>query len=278
MRKIILLVLAVFTITTGYSQKKEKLKGSKIVTIEQKQVESFDGIEVHDDLEISLIKGDKNGIELEADDNLQNSLSLRMNGSVLIISAAQQVSGFKKYNIRVTYTDNFKSVIAKGKSKINALEEITLEEIVFNAFDDSKLYLNLGVKSFAIIANDKSHIEINAKSESGKIELSKNASFKALIASTELICDLYQKSTATIEGDVIDMKLRLDNNSNFTGKKLNVKNVQLIAEGYANCSVLAETTISIEASGNTEIQLFGDAKPELKKFTDTAILYKKPIK
>jgi hypothetical protein len=278
MKKITLLILAFFAITTGYGQKKEKLKGSKIVTIEQKQVEAFDGIEVQDDLEISLIKGEKNGVELEADDNLQNSLSLSMNGSVLVISAAQEVSGFKKYNIRVTYTDSFKSVRAKGKAKINALEEIRLEEITFHTFDDSKLYLNLGAKSFTIIGNDKSRVEINAKAESGRIELSKNAEIKALISSVALTCDLYQKATANIEGDIIDMKLRLDNNSNFTGKKLNSKNMQLVAEGYANCSVLAETAISIEASGNTEIQLFGEAKPEIKKFADSAILYKKPIK
>jgi len=278
MKKITLLLVAVLVATSAFSQKKEKLKGSKIVTIEQKQVEAFDGLEVQDNLTISLIKGDKNGVELEADDNLQNSLSISMNGSVLILGSAQEVSGFKKYNIRVTYTDSFKSVVAKGKSKINALEEIKIDEISFHAWDDASLYLNIGAKSFSLIANDKSHSEINAKTESTRIELSKNSSLKALISSTQLTCDLYQKGTANIEGDAIDMKLRLDNNSNFDGKKLTVKNMQLIAEGYANCSLLVDTTLSIEASGNSEILFYGDAKPELKRFTDSVKLFKKPIK
>lgn len=278
MKKITFLLLAVLAVTSALGQKKEKLKGSKVVTIEQKQVEPFDGLEVQDDLTISLIKGDKNGIELEADDNLQNSLSISMNGGVLILGAAQEVSGFKKYNIRVTYTDSFKSVVAKGKSRINALEEIKIEEISFHAWDDSSLYLNIGAKSFSLIANDKSHTEINAKTEASRIELSKNATLKALVSSTQLTCDLYQKGNANIEGDVIDMKLRLDNNSNFNGKKLTAKNLQLVAEGYANCSVLADTTISIEASGNTEIEFYGEAKTELKKFSDSAKLIKKPIR
>ncbi|MDI1256331.1 MAG: DUF2807 domain-containing protein [Flavobacterium sp.] len=278
MRKIIFIALTLLLSTVAFGQKKEKVKGSKIVTIEQKQVESFDAIEVGDDLEISLIKGDKNGVELEADDNLQNTLSLTMMGSTLVITAAKDATDFKKFNIRVTYTDAFKTVTAKGKSKINALEEITLDDITFKSFDNSKLFLNLATKSFSIICDDRSKAELNAKSESGTITLSKNAEIKALIASTELKCDLYQKAVANIEGDVIDMTLRLDNNSGFTGKKLTVKNMKLVAEGYSNCNVYVETTVSIEASGTSEIQLYGEPKVDLVKFADSAILSKKPSK
>jgi hypothetical protein len=278
MRKIIYIALAIIFSTLAFSQKKEKVKGSKIVTVEQKKVDSFDAIEVHDDLEVYLIKGDTNGVELEADDNLQDALALTWNGSTLIISAAKEITSFKKFNIRITYTDSFKQAVAKDKSKINALEEMALEDVTFQSFDNAKMYLNINTKTFSLIGNDKSHIEINAKSESGAIDLSKNAELKALISSTELKCDLYQKAAAIIEGDVIDMKLRLDNNSNFTGKKLTAKNIKLLAEGYSNCNVFAETSISIEATGNTEIQLFGEPKIGLLKFSDNAVLYKKPIK
>lgn len=278
MKKISFIILAVLISSLAFSQKKEKLKGSKIVTIEQKQVESFDGLEVQDNIEVSLIKGDKNGVELEADDNLHDAIALKMNGSVLIISSVKEISGYKKFNIKVTYTDSFKSVVARDKSRINALEEIKLDDVSFKSQDNAKLYLNINAKTFTLSANDKSYIEMNAKSESGNIVMSNNSELKALISSTELKCDLYQKSKASIEGDVIDLKLRLDNNTNFTGKKLTSKNAVLTAEAYTNCSVMAETGITIEASGNSEIQLFGDPKIDLKRLADSAILYKKPTK
>ncbi|OYU80328.1 MAG: DUF2807 domain-containing protein [Flavobacterium sp. BFFFF1] len=278
MKKTTLMLMAVLCVTIGYAQGKEKLKGSKIVTIEQKQVEDFDGLEVHDNIEVSLIKGEKNGVELEADDNLQPALGITMNGSTMILTMAKEITGEKKFSVRVTYTDSFKTVVARNESKINALEEIKLDDINFQSFDSAKLYLNIGAKSFSITANDKSRAEINAKSESGTLVLSKSAEIKALISSTALKCDLYQKATANIEGDVIDMTLRMDNNSNFTGKRLTVKNMVLVTEGYVNCSVYAETTLSVEAAGNSEVEIFGDPKIDLKKFADSAKLAKKPSK
>jgi len=278
MKKITLLVVALVFTQTTFSQLKEKIKGSKIVTIVQKEVESFDALEVQDGLEISLIKGEKSGVELEADDNLQDAIALKMNGNMLIIMATKDITSFKKFNIRVTYTDSFKSVVAKNESKINALQEIKLDEINFRALDQAKLYLNIGAKVFNLFVGDKSRVEVNAKSESVNIELSKSAELKALISATEMKCDLYQKATATVEGDVVDLKLRTDNNTNFNGAKLTSKNTILIAEAYSNCTILTEDNISITASGNSEIKLSGNPKIEIKQFSDSAILYKKPVK
>lgn len=276
MKYITSLLLVLMMTAAAHAQKKEKIKGSKVVVIEQKQTDSFNAIEVTDDIEISLIKGAVNGIELEADDNLMNALGISMNGSTLILSAAQEISGFKKFSVRVTYTDNLKSVTSRNKSKVSALESVVLDDVTFRANDDSKLYLNLSAKAVSLILDDKSKAEVNSKSESTSIELSKNSEIKALIASTLLKCDLYQKSSAIIEGDVIDFKLRIDNNSTFAGKKLTAKNVELIAEAYATCDVFAETSISIEASGNTEVDLYGEpALTTLKKFTGTANLRKR---
>jgi len=182
-----LLLLALLCTFMVNAQKKETLKGSKIVTIEQKSVDNFESLEVHDDLEISLIKGDKNNIEIEADDNLHEALGITYNGSTMILRTSKNISGYKKFSIRITYTDNFKSVMAKDKAIVNALEEIKLDDISFSSFDNAKLNLNLNPKTFSISADDRSQIQLNAKSESGTLVISKNATIKALISSTQLI-------------------------------------------------------------------------------------------
>ena len=73
-------------------------------------------------------------------------------------------------------------------------------------------------------------------------------------------------------------KFRLDNNTNFNGKSLYVKNAELTCEAYSNISINVKSTISIEASGKSEIQLYGDQKIDMKRFVDRAVLMKKPIK
>lgn len=113
-------------------------------------------------------------------------------------------------------------------------------------------------------ANDKSKIELNVKAETAAVELSKSANMKALISSESLKFDMYQKSTAVIEGDIVDLKLRLDNNANFTGKNLNAKNAEIITEAYANGSIQVSVKAIIEAGGKSELQLYGDQKIEIK--------------
>jgi len=135
--------------------------------------------------------------------------------------------------------------------------------------------LNINTKNFLLQSDDKSKIELNVKSENTTIQLSKNATLKALISSINLNCDLYQKSAAVLEGDATNAILRLDNNSVLTGNKLNIKIADVTTEGYTTCSLFAETSIIIDAADKSEIQLFGTPKIEIRKFDDEAKLIKK---
>ena len=272
----VLIILLIATLS--YSQKKDKIKGSKIVTSEIKKIENFESIEVSDDVEVTLIKGTQCGVEIEADDNLHDALELTLSGSILKIYATKKVISAKKFSVKVTYTDKFKSIVASNDSRVNALSDFELDSVTIKSVDYAKLYLTAKIKNFKLDINDKSKVELNLKSEKTRINLSKNSSLKALISTTDLVFDMYQKSEATVEGDSDTLKLRLDNNSNFVGKNLIIKTAEVKTEGYTNASIQVKSTISIDAVGRSEIELYGDQKIELKKFTDSAVLKKKPLK
>jgi len=270
------MLLSVSTITLA--QKNEKIKGSKTVTIEQKLISDFDTLEVGDNIEVYLDKGEKSGLKIEADDNLHSIIKTEISGNTLRLSTTQKAVNFKKLIVRIIYSSSLKTVISREESTVNGIQEIQLENITFKSYDESKLNLNVNSKNFKLVSEDKSKTELNLKSESATIELSKNAVLKALIASFELKCDMYQKAKANLEGDVTNAIIRLDNNSNFIGDKLILKEAELIAESYSNCSINASTNLSIDASGSSEIKIYGEQKIEIKKLTDSAILIKKPTK
>ena len=278
MKKIVFIIALVLSTTLVFSQKKEKVKGSKIVTTEIKKIESFESLEVDDNLEVFLIKGKECGLEIEADDNLHDAIDAVVSGSNLRLSTLKNASGYKKLSIRVTYTNDFKLVVARNEATISALADVELENITFKSYDYSKLFLNAKSKNISLYMDDKSKAEFNSKAENTIVNLSKNAQIKALITSTNLTFDMYQKSDAEVNGDVETGKFRLDNNTNFNGKSLYVKNAELTCEAYSNISINVKSTISIEASGKSEIQLYGDQKIDMKRFVDSAVLMKKPIK
>jgi hypothetical protein len=278
MKKLLSLLCLLFISQTAISQQKEKLKGSKIVTIEQKEVAEFDHLEVSDNLEIFLIKGDKSSIEIEADDNLHQTIEVVSAANTLRLSSNRLISGAKKYAVRVTYTDQFKMLTAKGDANITALADLNLPHFTFKIHDNVRLYANVNAKKFNLLADDKSKTELNLKSEEASIELSKNAQIKALMAATQMKFDMYQKTKAEIEGDAIDFRLRMDNYSEFIGAKLSTKNTELVTEGNAECSVNVGTKLILDAKGKSEIDLYGEQKIEIKNFLDSAVLRKKPIK
>jgi len=278
MKKLALLIIAVLITGFSYSQKREKVKGSKNVTIEKKEIGNFENLEIEDNIEILLIKGDKCSLEIEADDNLHNEININSNGNTLRLTTSKEVGGFKKFLVKVFYNNDFKLLLTKHESVITATTEVELDNFTIKSFDYSKIFMNAKIKTFTIMQNDKSKSELNLKSEIATIELSKNAQLKALIAATQLKADLYQKSTAIVEGDVVELKLRLDNSSEFTGMNLIYKTAELIAEANTTSKINVVTNATIEASGKSEIQFYGDAKIELKKFTENTVIMKKTLK
>ncbi|RWX02504.1 GIN domain-containing protein [Flavobacterium cerinum] len=275
MKKIHLLLFSLLITTFSFAQKKEKIKGTKIVTVTQKEIGSFDSIEIEDNLEIFLAKGGTQGLEIEADENLHEVIMAELNGSTLRLYTAKEVTGSKKLSIRVTYTDNLKSITAKNEVVLNSLTDLQLDTIAIKNLDYSKSYLNVKSGNFSLSLNDKTTAELNLQAESTAIELSKGAQLKALIASPEVKIDMYQKSIATIEGDAANAKIRLDNNATFTGRKFSVKNMELISESYTTNVVNALETIIISVSGKSQTQLLGKPKVTVLNFADSAVISKK---
>ena len=275
MKKYITLLLLVLSITALVAQRKEKIKGSKTVTVERREIGTFESLEVEDNLEVYLEKGDKAEIKIEADENLHDHIIIDLKDKTLLVYASKKAVSYKKLIVRITYNNDLNLETSKNESTINAIQEIALENITFKPLDYSKLFLNVNAKNFILQSEDKSKTELNLKSENTSIELNKNATLKALITTIDLKVDLYQKAKATVEGDATTAKIRLDNNSSLTGNKLTIKSIDVTTESYSTCSVNAVTTIIIDAANKSEIQLVGSPKIEIRKFADEARLIKK---
>ncbi len=257
----------------------QKLKGSKIVTTTPREVGSFINIEVENNIELFLTRGDENALEIEADDNLQDLIQTVVTSGTLRLSSSGEYSGAKKMSVKVTYTPQLKMIIAKDGSNVIALTDLEADNLTIKSFGTSKVFCNVKAKDFTLMANDKSKIELNLFADTTVIEMSKNAALKALISSPAMTVDMYQKSTAVIEGDVLNLKLRLDANANFVGKNLTAKNSDIIAEASSAASVIVSGIATIEASGKAEIDLHGDQqKIEIRKFADGSSIRKRPLK
>jgi hypothetical protein len=275
MKKNTALLLLLFITTLTFAQKREKLKGSKVVTTSVKESGNFDALEVDDNIEVYLERGEKNEIKIEADDNLHDIIGMDLRDKTLRLYTAKESTIFKKLAVHVTYTKTLNKVIAKNDAVVYAIQELQLDDITFNSVDYSKLFLNVNAKKFSLIADDKSKSEINLKAEEATLQLSKNATIKSLVSAIKFKCDLYQKSNAALEGIADKATIRLDNNSIFTGTKFTLKEANVTAENYSVASIFTQTTLTLAAGDKAEVSLFGSPAITLTRFSEEAKLIKK---
>jgi hypothetical protein len=273
--KISYLLVALLVTSLSFSQKKEKIKGSKIVTVAVKELNNFENIEVGDNFEVLLVKGTKPSIEIEADDNLHEIINYEVSGNTLKINALKDPTSFKKFTIRINYSNDLQLITVRNEATLKALADIELDKITIKNYNNSKSFLNVKSNYFALILDDKAEAEINVKAESTSLELSKNSELKALIASPELKLDMYQKSTATIEGTATIAKMRLDNNSHLNAPKLVIGTLEVDTDNYAKCEINVSSAITIAAGGKSQIELWGEQKIIVKKFLNNTLLRKK---
>ena len=275
MKHWIAVILILLSTTFSIAQKKEKIKGSKTVTTKVKEISNFNNLEVSDNIEVFLEKGEFSVLKIEADDNLQDQIAVTTVGSTLQLQTIKNITRFTKLIVRITYNSEINSITAKNDAIINAIQEIHSDKLSIQSLDESKLYLNIVSNNFDLQTAQKSTVELNLKGENTKIVMSDNSELKALIKSTGLAFDMYQKTKAKIEGNSDSATIRLDNDSKLTAEKLQVKNINLMVEQGSDCSLNAEKEIVISASGKSQIQLYGSPKIELNRFDDEAKLLKK---
>lgn len=275
MKKYTFILLFLLSTTVLLAQKKEKIKGSKTVTVEQREIGNFEALLVEDNIEVHLERGEKAELKIETDENLHDIISLDLRDNILRIYTTKQASNYKKMIVRLTYTNDLNIITSKDESTVTAIQELLLNTIILKAQDASQLFLNVNTKNFLLQSDDKSKTELNLKSESTTIELSKNSSLKALITTIDLKVDMYQKSNANLEGNAANTIIRLDNNASFIGNKFTAKNADITTESDTKCSLFAETAVIIDAADKSEIQLLGSPKIEIRKFADEAKLSKK---
>ena len=160
---------------------------------------------------------------------------------------------------------------------MNSINTIEIPELTIKATGSSKLFLTLKSDMFKFISSDKSKSELNVTANTSTLELSDNSKLEALINSTDIKIDHYQKANANIEGDVDTLNIRADSSTNFIGKNLASNTCSILAEGSTDVYIQVIEEVTIDATGSSEIFIYENPKIIINKFEDTVKLHKKEL-
>ncbi|MBC2845768.1 DUF2807 domain-containing protein [Winogradskyella flava] len=253
----------------------EKIKGDRNVTIKQTFIDDFESLVVNGDFSVEIVYNSKPSVEVEADDNLHDVIQFDVVDGILTFVETMRITSKKKLTITVNYGDSLKNIEIKGDGEVRSLTSMELGDVTLTTSDNSRAYLNINAVNFTYKSSGKSKTRLNLTADSTKIELSDNSKLDALINSKITNFDLYLRSDAVIEGNADSSVLRLDNSTNFNSPKFDVKRVDAALEDNSDLTIAASESITIAASGDSEIYLYGSPAITITKFDDTAKLQKK---
>lgn len=273
MNKIIFAFFLVLTSTAYVSaQVDEKIKGDRNVTIKQTYIDPFSKIVVGESFSVEIIYNSKASVEVEADSNLHEHILVEVINGTLTFKTAKNITSSKRMNIKVNYTDGLESIEVLDDGEIRSLTSLELKNATLTTTGSSRAYLNIKTNEFNYTASDKARAKLNVNATTSVIVLSDNVKIEALLNSKSAKIDLYQRANAKFDGTLDATQLRVDNSSSFNGKEFLTNTCNLIADMSSSATIRVNDTITIEATGNSEVYLYNEPKITLTKFSGSSKL------
>ena len=279
MNKLIYIIVFTLSITSiSEAQTVEKIKGNRNVTLKQTYTDDFTSLIIKDDFEVKIAYNSKPSVEIEADDNLHDIIIIEVIEGALSISATKRIVSKKKLLITINFGELLNSIELQGDSELRSLTSMELDSMSLNVSGNSRAYLNIKANSFKFSSTDKSKSRLNIVADTTAFILSDVSKLDALVNSKSSSFDIYQRATATIEGETESSTLRIDNSGVISGKNYTIKNANLLIESSSDATLHVTDVLNLEASGTTETYIYGNSKINLTTFTDSAKLQKKKLK
>lgn len=270
----IILTFALVLISTNCltAQSDEKIKGDRNVTLKQTYIDPFNKIVVGESFTVEIIYNSKPSVEVEADSNLHEFIEFEVVDGVLSFATTRKITSSKRMNIKVNYTDGLEDIEVMDNGEIRSLTSLELNQTTLKTSGASRAYLNIKTGDFNYTASDKARAKLNVNATNSVIVLNDNVRIEALLNTKSAKIDMYQRANAKFEGTIESTQLRVDNSSSFNGKEFLTNTCDLTADLSSSTTIRVNDTITIAATGNSEVYLYNTPKITLTTFIGTSKL------
>ncbi|MDO6390711.1 head GIN domain-containing protein [Pontibacter sp. BT731] len=215
----VLLVAFLLTSLTTMAQERRNLKGEGEPVSQNRTVSGFKGIDVSGGFAVEVTQSGKEGVRIEAQENLLNSIKTEVKNGVLHIYTSDNIS------------------TSKGLKAYVSIKELNMLDI------------SGGVK---VKGNS------TFKSDAFKMDLSGGSNVTLALNTKKLTADMSGASKVMLTGRADEVRMDLSGASKVDAAELEASNVYLEASGASNVKVYAKKELSVNASGATKVAYKGD--------------------
>ncbi len=268
-------ILIAFLFVGLNSQAQKSVKGSRNVTTEQTDINSFTSIELDGEFEVGLLKGSRFMVEVEADDNLHELIQIEVVNNVLYIKPSAKISNSKSQKLSITFADTLAKITVDGKIEFETLQELFLNDFELITKGKSKSKFAATTNTFKLNNSGNAKVELEITSEAVSLELKESSDLEGSLKTPLLSVKALDDSSAKLKGAIEDLSLSAAKSSKFNGEKLASKTAEVFTTGNSKNSINVSKNLKLSAKDKSEVDLYNTPEIDLVEFSQKAILSKK---
>lgn len=170
MRKYLLLAFIAPFITSislhAQDKDKNRIEGSGNVVTKDIAVQSFSELDVSGVFSVMLTQGTKEGVKIEADDNLQDLFEVKNDGAKLIVSMKKNSNFNSKKKMKVYITFNkLKSMELKTVGDISSDQNLSFENLKIDNKSVGSIDLKLSAQNINIENKSVGNVKLSGKAD-----------------------------------------------------------------------------------------------------------------
>ncbi len=271
-----IVAFAFFTISPValLAQRKPKIKGNRIVSSVNESLPAFRYLDLNDDLEVKLQRGAAEGYRLEVDENLVDVLRFEVRDSTLKISSFYNITGSKKLDITVFYTEL--AGVAATDGELISEEPIPAVSLNLEARDEGRLNMRVRADFCRVLLQGNGKADLNLDADTVSVALMDRSDAIIYTVNKGMGIKLNGNTGLTLEGISTEVRTVLDGNVTYKAQKMEADHLDLQAMESATARVRAVNTCSLSLSGGSRTYIYGNPSIEVQEFTDRAEIHKEP--
>jgi hypothetical protein len=197
------------------------IRGSGDVVKQTRRVSNFEAVSVGGGIDLYIRQGSSYEVVVETDENLQDLIRTEVKSGRLKIYIEKSIRRSEEMNVYVTLPQ-LSRLEASGGSDVYSKGTISADEFRLEASGGSDVHLELNVN--------------------------------------ELTADASGGSDTELRGTVEKLYLNASGGSDFDGRDVQVNYAKVRASGGSDSYIHVNKEVDIEASGASDVYLYGDAK------------------
>lgn len=172
-----IVIMVLFASCSGMMS--ETKEGNGNLVKETKTITSFDAIDVSNAINVFVKMGEKENIEIEADDNIQEYINAEVENGTLQIYIEQGIKiKNSKTNVYVTAV-NLEGVNASASAYVSILDTIKTKSFKCNVSSAANVDVNLDTENFNAEASSAGAIEVKGKTDDAYLNASSAGNIEA---------------------------------------------------------------------------------------------------